>query len=312
MTLRQWAAIRPSPAGSRQPGIRATVLAVMFTTATVSAQTFERVSERPCRAIALDKEPYWAALGDDVVTVNDKKGRHQEQLPESLRGTGLSVGVFFGRDYRVRIAGTAHTPKGDEVRYFRSLPGGLRPAPDELGPLGKPGAPGLVALLGTADPEIVCRPGDRCLIKTVNGWAKASSPNGLERVGLSIGGGWGIAGKSFFKLEKDWRALPSGGWVKGDDGFVRDGQACVVEHDASRLHHFDGAAWHASPAPVAGPRSLWGNAETLWIGGDGGAAAFSDGRFRVLNGAPRHVVQVLGRARNDVWLCSADGVFHAQ
>src|SRR5688500_10854846 len=98
------------------------------------AQTFERVSDKPCRGIALDKEPYWAALGEDVVTVNDKKGRHEEKLPDSLKGAGLSVGVFFGRDYRVRIAGTARTAKGDEVRYFRSLPGGLRPAPDELGP----------------------------------------------------------------------------------------------------------------------------------------------------------------------------------
>ena len=275
------------------------------------AQTFERVSDKACRGIALDREPYWAALGDDVVTVNDKKGRHEEKLPESLRGAGLSVGVFFGRDYRVRIAGTAHTPQGDEVRYFRSLPGGLRPAPDELGPLGKPGAPGLVALLGTADPEIVCRPGERCLIKSINGWAKASSPSGLERVGLSIGGGWAIAGRTFFKLDKDWSALPAGSWTKADDGFVRDAHACVVEHDANRLHHFDGSAWRASPSPIAGPRSLWGNAETLWITGDAGAAAFRDGQFRQLKGAPHGVVQTLGRAVNDVWLCGAEGVFHA-
>lgn len=292
-------------------GSFAAALALLLTAGSAGAQTFERVSDKPCRGIALDKEPYWAALGDDVVTVNDKKGRHEEKLPDSLRGAGLAVGVFFGRDYRVRIAGTARTPKGDEVRYFRSLPGGIRPAPDELGPLGKPGAPGLVAVLGTADPEIVCRPGDRCLIKTVNGWAKASSPSGLERVGLSIGGGWAIAGKSFFRLEKDWKALPTGSWAKADDGFVRDAHACVVEHDASRMHHFDGAAWRASASPVAGPRSLWGNAETLWVAGDGGAAAFSDGQLRALKGAPRGVVQVLGRAANDVWLCGTEGVFHA-
>lgn len=299
---------------ARHPALvgAALIAATWLTTTNANAQSLERVSDEPCRALALDKEPYWAALGDDAVTVNDKKGRHEERLPDSLRGAGLSVGVFFGRDYRVRIAGTAHTAKGDEVRYFRWLPGGLRPAPDELGPLGKPGAPGLVALLGTADPEIVCRPGERCLIKTVNGWAKASSPSGLERVGLSIGGGWAVAGKTFFKLEKDWRALPAGTWSKADDGFVRDDHACVVEHDANRLHHFDGSAWHASPAPVSGPRSLWGNAETLWVGGDGGAAAFSDGQFRAVKAAPRSVVQVLGRASDDVWLCSAEGVFRGK
>jgi hypothetical protein len=308
MTLRQHFDGWPRSAAQL---FRAVVFVLALTTH-AHAQTFERVSDAPCRSLALDKPPYWAALGDDVVTIHDKKGRHEEQLPESLKGPGLAVGVFFGRDYRVRIAGTARTPKGDEVRYFRSLPGGLRPAPDELGPLGKPGAPGLVALLGTADPEIVCRPGERCLIKTVNGWAKASAPSGLERVGLAIGGGWAIAGKTFFKLEKDWKALPDGTWKKADDGFVRDDHACVVEHDESRLHHFDAARWHASASPVSGPRSLWGNAETLWVAGDGGAAAFSDGHFRALAGAPRNIARVLGRAANDVWLCSAEGVFHTR
>jgi hypothetical protein len=297
---------------SRHGGSIAALVALLLSTTGARAQTFERVSDKPCRAIALDQEPYWAALGDDVVTVNDKKGRHEEKLPESLRGSGLSLGVFFGRDYRVRIAGTARTPKGDEVRYFRSLPGGIRPAPDELGPLGKPGAPGLLALLGTADPEIVCCPGNRCLIKTVKGWAKASSPSGLERVGLSVGGGWAIAGKTFYKLEKDWTALPPGGWNKADDGFRRDAQACVVEREASRLHHFDGTAWHASASPVSGPRSLWGDTASLWVAGDSGAAAFRDGQLRAVKGAPRGVVQVLGRASNDVWLCGAEGVFRAR
>ncbi len=286
--------------------------ATLLLSSLASGQTLERLSDKPCRAIALDKEPFWAALGDDVVTVGDRKGIHDEKLPDPLRGAGLSLGVFFGRDYRVRIAGTARTPKGDEVRYFRSLPGGLRPAPDELGPLGKPGAPGLVALLGTADPEIVCRPGERCLIKTIRGWAKASSPAGLERVGLAVGGGWGIAGNTFYRLEKDWRALPAGPWAKATDGFVRDEHACVVEHGSSRMHHFDGTAWRSSPSPVTGPRSLWGDAETLWIAGDAGAAAFDGEKFRAVKGAPQRIAQVLGRSRSDVWLCGAEGVYRVR
>jgi hypothetical protein len=275
----------------------------------------ERVSDRPCRAIALDREPYVAALGDDAVTVFDKRGTHQETLPEALRGPGVDVGIFFGRDYRVRIAGTAHgaTPKQrDEVRYYRSLPGGIKSALDELGPLGKAGGPGLVALLGTADPEIVCRIGESCLLKRVSGWAKASAPAGLTRVGLSLGTGWAIAGKSLYTLGKDWQALPAEGpWRKADDAFVRGAAACVVERDASKLHHFDGKAWHSSTAPVAGPRSVWGSEESLWLGGDGGAAVFEDGAFRKLDGA-LHVAQVLGRAANDVWLCAAEGVFRAR
>jgi hypothetical protein len=272
------------------------------------AQSFERVLDKPCRALALDKEPYWAALGDDAVTVADKRGVHEEPLPSALRGTGQEFGVYFGRDYRVRVAGTAHSARGDELRYYRWLPGGLRPATDELGPLGKGGAPGLVALLGTSDPEIVCRPGAGCLIKRVSGWGKASAPNGLERVGLSLGNAWAIAGSRLLRLGQDWVALPDGPWQKGDDGFVRGDEACVVERRANRLHHFDGSRWQSSPAPVAGPRSLWGTDDGLWVAGDGGVARFNDGAFQQLPG-PARIAQVLGRNERDVWLCGAEGVF---
>lgn len=288
-------------------------LALVLASAPVHAGIqLERVLDKPCRALALDQDPYVASLGDDAATVLDKRGQHEESLPEALRGPSVDVGVFFGRDYRIRLAGTAHTPQGDQVRYYRSLPGGLRPAPDELGPLGKPGAPGLVALLGTADPEIVCRPGQSCLIKSVNGWAKASAPVGLERVGLSLGSGWAIAGSSFYVLQKDWQLLPGAGpWQKADHAFVRGDHACVVERAASRLHHYDGKAWHSSPSPVAGPRSLWGTDDALWIGGDGGAAVLQDGAFHAVGGV-KQVAQVLGRSASDVWLCSSDGVYRAR
>jgi len=288
-------------------------LGVASAPAQAAVPRFERVQSGPCRALALDQEPYVAALGDASVTVTDKRGTHAEALPEALRGAGLSLGVFFGRDYRVRVAGTAHTPQGDEVRYYRSLPGGLQPALDELGPLGKRGAPGLVALLGTADPEIVCQPGESCLIKRVSGWRKITAPAGLTRVGLSLGSGWAVAGPSLFNLDKDWVVLGAlGPWQKADDAFVRGAQACVVEHDASRLHHFDGQAWQSSASPVTGPRSLWGDADALWLAGDGGAALLdADGSFQPASGVGR-VAQVLGRAGGDVWLCGDNGVFRAR
>jgi len=288
-------------------------LAVTSAPARAVVPAFERVQDKPCRALALDQEPYVAALGDDSVTVTDKRGTHEEALPEALRGADVSVGVFFGRDYRVRIAGTAHSPQGDEVRYYRSLPGGLRPALDELGPLGKRGGPGLVALLGTADPEIVCRPGESCLLKRVNGWSKLAAPAGLSRVGLSLGEGWAIAGTTFFNLDKSWIPLAvPGSWQKADDAFARGEQACVVEHDVSRLHHFDGKAWQVSASPVTGPRSLWGDADTLWLAGDGGVAVLDSGTTFQKVPAPKRVVQVLGRPGGDVWLCSGEGLFRAR
>ena len=112
-----------------------------------------------------------------------------------------------------------------------------------------------------------------------------------------------------FNLEKDWVAIAAPGpWQEADDASVRGGEACVVEHDASRLHHFDGSAWHSSPSPISGPRSVWGTDEALWIAGDGGAARFENGAFEKVEGV-NHVTQVLGRNAHDVWLCTADGVF---
>jgi hypothetical protein len=85
----------------------------------------------------------------------------------------------------------------------------------------------------------------------------------------------------------------------------------VVEHGASRLHHFDGKAWHSSVSPVAGPRSLWGGEESMWIAGDAGAAVYRAGAFQKISG-PTQVAQVLGRSETDVWLCSAQGVFRSR
>ena len=281
-----------------------------------TAAELERVLDKPCRALALDVEPHWAALGDASVAVQDKRGVHEETLPPALQGAGQELGVFFGRDYRVRVAGTARTARGAEARYYRALPGGLRPAPDELGPLGKAGAPGLFTLLGTADPEIVCRPGISCLIKRISGWSKASVPAGLSRVGLSLGTGWALAGSSLYRLEKDWvlvgQASQATLWQTADDALIRGERACVVERKADRMHHFDGESWQSSKSPVSGPRSLWASPTSLWVAGDGGAKVYRNGAWAALPSSVGAVAQVLGRGDGDVWFCGAQGVFRSR
>jgi hypothetical protein len=271
----------------------------------------ERVIDEPCRALALDKQPYLAALGEEAVTVVDERGRHVEHLPPALRGAEVRLDVFFGRDYRVRVVGTAHSSHGDEVRYFRALPSGLHSALSELGPLGRPGAPGLLAVLGTADPEVVCRPGLSCLFKRVSGWSKAEAPAGLELVGLSAAGPWALAGNRLLRFDKSWLPLPPGPWQHADDAWLSDEEACVVEQSASRLHHYEGSVWHTSASPIEGPRSIWVSGAELWLGGSGGAAVLAREEFEPVPGV-RRIAKVLGRSREDVWLCGSEGVFHVR
>ena len=73
-----------------------TLLAYSIAGSAHALPKLERLLDKPCRALALDQEPYWAALGDDVATVGDKKGVHEEKLPEGLRGADKELGIFFG------------------------------------------------------------------------------------------------------------------------------------------------------------------------------------------------------------------------
>ena len=54
-----------------------TLALALASAAAHAVPTFERVLDKPCRALALDREPYVAALGYDSVTVLNKRGTHE-------------------------------------------------------------------------------------------------------------------------------------------------------------------------------------------------------------------------------------------
>jgi hypothetical protein len=282
--------------------------------APVDRTPFTRVLEAPVRRIAIDREPYVSALGKRVAHVHDAKGWREEALPAAAL-TGAALELFYGRDYRLRLVGTRGGEADLETLYYRWLPGGFRAAPDEIGRLGSTRRGGFVALLGTADPEVVCRPGDVCLIKRVSGWATIKAPAELALVAIHRGGAWAVAGQSLLRVEADkrWKTLSDAGpWAKADALWVTPAFVWVLESAAGRLHRFDGSNFQTSAVPTKRPRVLWGLAsEALWLGGEEGLFRLVEAEWRKVEAVPGAVWAINGRTVDDVWVGGSSGLFRA-
>ena len=279
------------------------------------AVTFRREVAEAVTAIALETPPHAAALGADRVFLHDARGWRSELLPAAVRpGPTLDLSLFYGRDDRVRLIGTRAGTGGPEGVYLRWLPAGFRKDKGEIGRLAAPrGA--LVAVLGTADPEIVCRPGEVCLVKRRSGWTTIEAPGDLRRVVLGGGVGWAVAGRSLLRLGDDgWKAVGApGSWQSADSLFATRDRAWIVETGEGRLHAFDGASWSVTPSPLARPHALWGATESaLWLAADEGLACFDGTTWRRALDAPKPLAVVAGRSKDDVWVGGAGGLFRIE
>jgi hypothetical protein len=277
--------------------------------------TFHREVEGPITAIALEKPPHVAALGRDAAWIHDAHGWRPEALPAAARpGPSVELAVFYGRDFRARVVGTRSREGEAESVYLRWLPGGFRAASSEIGRLGAPrGA--LHAVLGTEDPEIVCRPGDTCIVKRASGWTTIAAPADLRRVVLGGGVGWALAGPQLLRLGGEgWEAAgPRGTWEAGDALFATREAAWVIETARALVHAFDGARWRVTASPVERPRAIWGaGPNALWLVGDGGLAYFDGAAWRMAKEAPGPLAVVTGRGADDVWVGGARGLFRVE
>jgi len=274
---------------------------------------FERERADETLHIALDAPPHVAALGRQSVFVHDRKGWREEPLPPAVReALELRLTVFYGRDFRVRVVGTHQGPKGTESIYLRSLPGGLKPAPDELGRLGNTRTGALVAVLGTADPEVVCRPGDLCLVKRLSGWTRLPAPEDLVRVAIAGGVGYAIGGKQVLREEgKEWMAVgPPGPWEEAGQLSVTGSEVYVLEPARRLIHHLRSSGWSSRESPVGAPSAVWGaTPDALWLVGQRGVAYFDGHRWMLVESAPPDTSTVLGRSAEDVWFGGRSGLF---
>jgi hypothetical protein len=187
----------------------------------------------------------------------------------------------------------------------------LKPAPYELGRLGNSRQGALVAVLGTADPEVVCRPGDVCLIKRLSGWTTLPAPAELTHAAISAGKAWAIVGQQLYRADREWAPItPVGPWQRAGALFAVGEQVFVLEPERALLHELHAGTWKTSPSPVGAPSSLWGATPTqLWLLGSAGVAHFDGKSWRPVAAAPPGLVSVLGRNADDVWFAGASGLY---
>jgi hypothetical protein len=273
--------------------------------------TFHREVEAAVTAIAVERAPFAAAVSRDAVWMHEARGWHEEALPPSARG--LPFAVFYGRDDRVRLVSVRGGDLAAAGVYLRWKPGGFRAAPYELGKLAALPRP-LVSVLGNDDPEIVCQPGETCLVKRRSGWRFLDAPADIVQVTLGEGVGWAVAGAQLLRLGDRWeRVGPPGEWRVADALFATRDRAWVVETAAGRVHAFDGASWRSFPSPVTRPRALWGaRRDALWLVGEGGLAFFDGEVWRRVADAPLPLVAVAGRSADEVWIGGERGLYRIE
>ena len=207
-------------------------------------------------------------------------------LPDSRKvpAAEASLGIYFGRDNRPRLMGHRGRTEPRMV-YLRHRDGRWQEERSEIGALATDTSQ-LFGVLGEADPEVVCKVGGICLVKTRKGWKEVAAtipPSAVVRV--FQGKGWALTPAGIFRADDGgfvpvgppapWKGQPTGFWV-GDDGAM-----AVADAEADVIHRLDAgaSAWTKERAPVAGPRDVAGPAGNRWVSGDGGLAHFEGARW---------------------------------
>lgn len=268
--------------------------------------SFQRVLDAPAHSVAFGEKSHVAALGAEAWI---DRGAGFVRLPGPPKPTE-HVRIYFGRDNQPRLMGFERTPSGEASVYYRFRKGGWERGTSEIGRLG--GAEGaLYGVLGFADPEVVCKPGEACIIKRLTGWTTLPPLPGLPEVTLSGAQAWAFEKGELWSLEKNgWQ--PVGGAPPRSDirAVWGTSTAEVWVVDGQVIHHLSRGTWSSEPSPIAEPPSIWAASPSdVWLAGKGGAARHDGKTWTRAAGAPRDVRVVTGRGAADVWLAGASGVY---
>jgi len=275
-----------------------------------------RLLSVPVTAIALGEGTRLAVLADTPY-VGDARGIRPLPLPATLRpkpGEVDQLGIFFGRDNEPRIMGSRHGERGDRAVYLRHLANGWRDGREEIGSLAGsgPGSGGLWGVLGSADPELVCRAGATCIIKRNSGWTSAPAGAEPRLVTLQDGVLWGLEASGISGIDAHgWTlAIPAARWSGPQAFWATRGEAWVSA--AQELFHYREGKWETVPTPVGSATSFWGTrSDSVWLVGSTGAAHFDGQSFRpIAIDGPLRVVR--GRSDRELWFGGEAGLFYAE
>ena len=267
----------------------------------------------PVRAIGVGEGSRVAALSDTPY-VGDARGLRALPLPTALQAKPGDIdqgGIFFGRDNEPRIMGTRRSGSAEAPIYWRHLPNGWRDGREEIGQLAGPARRGLWGVLGSADPELVCRVDAQCIIKRISGWTSAPAGAVERSVTLQDGVLWGLDPSGIAGIDAHGWALailaPSPAWPTPRAFWATRGEAWVSAEE--KLFHFTEGTWHELPCLVGEAFAFWGTRpDSIWMVGSRGAAHFDGHEFRALSvGGPLRAVR--GRSDAEVWLGGDAGLF---
>jgi hypothetical protein len=276
--------------------------------------TITQLLSVPVTAIALGEGTRVAVLADTPY-VGDARRLRPLPLPATLRPKASEVdelGIFFGRDNEPRIMGRRRGEKGERAVYLRHLPNGWRDGREEIGQLGGPTPGGLWGVLGSADPELVCRANAICIIKRNSGWTTAPAGPVARLVNLQDGVLWGLEAGGISGIDKNgWAlAIPAPAWSEPQAFWATRAEAWVST--AQELFHHHQGKWQAVPSPVGQATSFWGTRpDSVWVVGRRGAAHFDGQRFRPVE-LPGPLAVVRGRSETELWFGGEAGLFRAE
>ncbi len=269
-------------------------------TSPLSELKFERLLEAPLTSFALGNGPRISALGAEPWIFDGIKWR-EVPVPGHLRNWDPShaeVRIFYGRDNQPRLMGWIQGSDGGELGgvYLRHKVAGWQREPAELGRLGNSrGA--LYGILGEADPEVVCRPGEICLIKRVSGWGQTpadATPAWIQMAGHRV---FKVTDSQVSLLVKDsWETLmgelPSGKVTS----VWGDGKQALYLVAGGVLFRKEGSKWASVATPFEASHALAAQNEAeIWVGGVTGLCRFApskDASWHCANEKLGTVVQV--------------------
>lgn len=303
----------PASASSASAASAASVAPPAAAEPTLPAEVV-KVLDVPVTAIGIGEGTRVGVLAEQPY-VGDAKGLKAMPLPAGLQPKADDVdrlGIYFGRDNEPRVMGTRTSAAGERAVYWRHLPNGWRDGREEIGQLGGAVPLGLWGVLGSADPELVCRVNSLCIIKRVSGWTLAPAGANARLVVLQEGTLWGLDASGIASIDKrGWATAIAAPSAWAPVAFWATAGEAWVSTASALWHHRDGK-WQSVPSPVGPVSALWGaRRDSIWIAGAKGAAHYDGERFRALPlSEPLRAVR--GRSDREVWFGGSTGLWRVK